>query len=95
MDSLWPDGVRTREDMRRYAETLFGHCEIEDLLSGTEFENYPLCYLIRVKGACRQDDWEMWPNLINDAMKATVETHRKADIIQVKSTVKRSKNTPV
>ena len=85
MDSLWPDGVRTREDMRRYAETLFGHCEIEDLLRGAEFENYPLCYLFRVKGACRQDHWQRWTNLIDEAMQATVEMFGRADIIQVKS----------
>ena len=34
MSSSWPVGVTTEEDMHRYAETLFGNCEIDNLLTG-------------------------------------------------------------
>ena len=87
MTSSWPEGVTTQEDMHLYAKTLFGDCEIENLLTGMEFDAYPGCFLIRVKGACNQGNWEMWPDLIDDAMEATVETYGRPDIIQVKSKV--------
>ena len=78
MSSVWPDGVTTLQDMYDYARTLFGGCEIEDLLEGTEFDkNYSGCFLIRVKGACDQGDWKKWPDLIEDAMQTTVKTHGK------------------
>ena len=34
MSSSWPVGVTTQEDMHRYAQTLFGNCKIENLLTG-------------------------------------------------------------
>ena len=40
-----------------------------------------------MKGACNQGDWTTWPDLIDEAMKATVETYGYPDIIQVKSKV--------
>ena len=84
MSSSWPDGVTTLQDMYHYARILFGGCEIENLLQGTEFDGYyPGCFLIRVKGACDQGDWKKWPELIEDAMKTTLETYRDASIIQV------------
>ena len=52
-----------------------------------EFDAYPGCFLIRVKGACNQGNWKRWPDLIDEAMKATVETYGYPDIIQVKSKV--------
>ena len=87
MSSSWPVGVTTQEDMHRYAKTLFGNCKIENLLTGMEFDAYPGCFLIRVKGACMQGDWQNWPHLIDAAMKATVETYGRPDVIQVKSKV--------
>ena len=80
MSSSWPVGVTTEEDMHCYAKTLFGNCRIENLLTGTPFETYLGCFLIRVKGACNQDNWKKWPDLINDAMKDTVTTYARADI---------------
>ena len=56
MSASWPGGVTTQEDMHRYANTLFGDCEIENLLTGTNFDGYPGCFLIRVKGACMSED---------------------------------------
>ena len=85
MSSSWPVGVTTQEDMHRHAITLFGNCEIENLLTGMEFDAYPGCFLIRVKGACNQGNWKGWPDLIDEAMKAIVETYGRPDIIQVKS----------
>ena len=87
MSSSWPVGVTTQEDMHRYAKTLFGDCKIENLLTGMPFDGYPGCFLIRVKGACNQGNWKRWPDLIDEAMKATVETYGRPDIIQVKSKV--------
>ena len=96
MRSSWPVGVTTQEDMRLYAKTLFGYCKIENLLTGTPFDGRPGCFLIRVKGACNQGGWEMWPRLIDDAMKAIVDTFERPDIIQVKSKVKGApSSTPV
>ena len=87
MRSSWPVGVTTEEDMYEYAKTLFGNCKIENLLTGTEFDNtYPGCFLIRVKNACNQGNWITWPKLINEAMSATVATYGP-DIIHVKSKV--------
>ena len=85
MSSSWPVGVTTAKDMRCYANTLFGDCEIEDLLTGTPFDRHPGCHLIRVKGACNQGDWKGLPDLTDEAMKNTVDTYQRADIIQVKS----------
>ena len=85
MSSSWPVGVTTQEDMHLYAKTLFGDCTIEDLLTDVEFNASPGRFLIRVKGACNQGNWKEWPKLIDEAMKATVETYGRADIIQVKS----------
>ena len=87
MSSSWPLGVTTQEDMHRYAKTLFGDCKIEDLLTGTQFDADPECLLIRVKDVCNQGNWKAWPNLMEEAMKETVETYRRPDIIQVKSKV--------
>ena len=87
MSSSWPVGVTTQEDMHRYANTLFGNCEIENLLTGMPFDGYSGCFLIRVKGACNKGNWKIWPDLIDEAMKATVETYGRPDIIQVKSRV--------
>ena len=85
MRSSWPLGVTTQEDMRRYAKTLFGDCEIENLLTGMPFDGNPGCFLIRVKGACNEGNWERWPDLIDEAMKDTVELYGTSDVIQVKS----------
>ena len=85
MSSSWPVGVTTQEDMHRYAKTLFGDCKIENLLTGTSFDNNPGCYLIRVKGACNNGEWKMWPNVIDNAMTATVQTYGRDDVIQAKS----------
>ena len=87
MESSWPVGVTSLEDMCCYAKMLFGKCEIENLLKGTAFEAYPRCFLIRVKGACNKGNWTTWPKLIDAAMKATVDTYGYADCIQVKSRV--------
>ena len=87
MSSSWPVGVTTQEDMHRYAKTLFADCEIESLLTGMAFDGCPGCFLIRVKGACNKGNWKNWPDLIDDAMKATVDTYGRSDIIQVKSKV--------
>ena len=73
--------------MQRYAETLFGDCKIENLLTGMQFDASPGRFVIRVTGACNQGNWETWPALIDDAMKETVDTYRREDIIQVKSKV--------
>ena len=86
MSSSWPVGVTTQEDMHRYAQTLFGNCEIEDLLKDLPFEECSGCFLIRVKGACNKGDWKKWPQLIDDAMKETVQFYGKA-VIEVKSRV--------
>ena len=55
MRSSWPDGVTNYEDMRSYANTLFGEqCTIEDLLREVpEFAKKDGRFLIRVKGACK------------------------------------------
>ena len=74
MTFSWPVGVTAQEDMHCYAKTLFGNCKIENLLTDTAFEGNPGCFLIRVKGACNQGNWKMWPDLIDEAMEATVET---------------------
>ena len=74
MRSSWPVGVTTKEDMHLYAKMLFGNCKIENMLTGTPFDAYPGCFLIRVKGACNQGNRKMWPDLIDEAMEATVET---------------------
>ena len=89
MRSSWPDGVTTTDDMVRYAQTLFPGCEIEDLLTGVGFDTCDLtgCFLIRVKGACKEGNWKNWPVLIDDAMKATVDRYGYPDVIQVKSKV--------
>ena len=87
MQSSWPVGVTTEEDMRSYAKALFGECTIENLLTGLDFDRPQGCFLIRVKDACKQGNWERWPGLINDAMKETVDTYRREDVIQVKSKV--------
>ena len=87
MSSSWPVGVTTQEDMHRYAKTLFGDCEIENLLTGMPFGGYPGCFLIRVKGACNKGPWNSWPDLIDEAMKDTVKTYGRQDIIQVKAKV--------
>ena len=87
MNSSWPVGVTTLDDMRCDAKTLFGNCQIENLLTGMPFDGYSGCFLIRVKGACNQGNWKKWPDLIDEAMKATVETYGRPDIIQVKSRV--------
>ena len=85
MSSSWPVGVTTAKDMRCYANTLFGVCEIEDLLTGTPFDRNPGCHLIRVKGACNQGDWNTWPDLTEKAMQSTVDMYERPDIIQVKA----------
>ena len=83
MTSSWPEGVTTQEDMHLYAETLFGDCEIENLLTGTQFDAHPGCFLIRVKGACNKGDWNKWPELIDEAMKTTVlKPMERAEIIE-------------
>ena len=87
MSSSWPVGVTTQEDMRRYAKTLFGNCETENLLTGTEFDGRPGCLLIRVKCAGHQGNWEDLPDLIDWAMQDTVKIYGRPDIIQAKSKV--------
>ena len=96
MSSSWPVGVTTQEDMERYATTLFGNCRMENLLAGTPFDGCSECILIRVKGACNQVNWDMWPKLIEDAMQDTVATYGRLDIIQAKTKVKGAPSgTPV
>ena len=73
--------------MRSYAKALFGECTIENLLTGVDFDRPKGCFLIRVKDACNQGNWKTWPGLIDDAMKETVDTYGRADIIQAKSKV--------
>ena len=85
MSSSWPVGVTTQEDLNRYARTLFGDCKIENLLTGTPFARYPGCFLIRVKGACNNGEWKIWPELIDKAMEAAVQTYGRDDVIQAKS----------
>ena len=87
MRSSWPAGVTTQDDMRRYARTLFGNCEIENLLTDTELDGRPGCHLIRVKGAGYQRDWEEWPGLTDSAMEDTVRIYGRPDVIQAKSRV--------
>ena len=71
--------------MRRYSETLFGRCTIENLLAGLPFDEIPGCVLFRVKDACNKGDWKIGPGLIDAALKEAVEAHGRDDIIQVKS----------
>ena len=72
MSSSWPDGVTTLQGMFRFAQALLGNCKMEDWLQGTDFENYhPGCFLIRVKDVCFKYDWQLWPNLIEEAMQTT------------------------
>ena len=82
--------LQPTQDNQAVQVPAFGHCEI-DLLRGTPFHNHPWCFLSRAKGACNQDDWKMCPDLIDKAMKATVETFHRPDIIQVKSKVSGAK----
>ena len=89
MSSSWPVGVTTQEDMRRYARTLFGNCETENLLTGTEFDRRPGCHLIRVKCAGYQGNWRDLPQLIDWAMQDTVRIYGRPDVIQAKSRVER------
>ena len=42
---------------------------------------------LRAKGACNEGEWKRWPGLIDEAMKATVATYGRPDVIQVKSRV--------
>ena len=79
-----PEAVRTYQHMCMYARTLFGDCNIENLLTGTTFD-WPGCFLIRVKGACTKGNWQKWPDLIDDAMQETVRLYERRDIIEVKS----------
>ena len=96
MSSSWPVGVPTQEDMHLYAITLFGNCEIENLLTGMPFDGYSVCFLIRVKGACNKGHWKSWPDLIDEAMKDTVGIYGRQDIIQVTARVARApSSTPV
>ena len=86
MSSSWPVGVTTQEDMHRYAKTLFGDCKIENLLTGTQCDAYPGCFLIRVKGACKQGEWKDWPTLTEQAMSDRTSevdfAKAKAELIQ-------------
>ena len=84
MNSSWPAGVSTLEDMLLYARTLFDDCVIENLLTGTDFDGYPGCFLIRVKGACTKGDWVRWPELIAKAMTDTALTYGRPEVMQVK-----------
>ena len=89
ISSSWPDGVSTYKDMLTYAQTLFGECEIENLLTDTPFDGYLGCYLIRAKGACNQDDWQEWPGLMVQAMDEIQRLHEGGRVIEVKSKVAR------
>ena len=71
MTSSWPVGVTTQKDMYHYAKTLFGDCKTENLLKDTSFDRHPGCFLIRVKGACKQGNWESWADLVDEAITAT------------------------
>ena len=96
MSYSWPVGVTTQEDMHRYAKTLFGDCKIENFLTGMPFDARPGCFLIRVKGACNQGNWKTWPDLFGEAMKASVATYGRPDVIQVKSRIAAApSSTPV
>ena len=79
MNSSSPVDVTTQTDMHRYAQTLFGNCTKENLLAGSPYDGIPVCFLIRVKGACNDGNSKIWPDLFDEAYKATVETHGRAD----------------
>ena len=51
--------------MHRYAQTLFGNCTKENLLAGSPYEGIPVCFLIRVKGACNDGNSKIWPDLFD------------------------------
>ena len=86
MKNSWPLGVTTQSDMERYAKTLFPNGTIENLMPGLPLEWQKAgCLFIRVKGACNEGDWKIWPGLIGAAMKATVATYGRPYVIQVKS----------
>ena len=85
MSISWPAGVTTQEDMDNYARTLFGNCTIVHLLTGTPVDGHPGCFLIRVKGACNNGEWNIWLDLIDKATEATVPTYGRDDVIHVKS----------
>ena len=57
-----------------------------NLLTGITCDGYSGRFLIRVKGACNKFDWDMWPELIEEAMQATVTTY--GNPISYKSRVK-------
>ena len=73
MSSSWPDGVTTLKDMHRYAETLVGNHKIENLLTGTPFDNSPGRFLIRVKGACNTGEWKSLAGLLEKANRRSKE----------------------
>ena len=76
MSISWPAGVTTQEDMT----TMLVH-----LLTGTPVDGHPGCFLIRVKGACNNGEWNIWLDLIDKATEATVPTYGRDDVIHVKS----------
>ena len=38
------------------------------------FDGNPGCFLIRVKGACNEGNWERWPDLIDEATTTGIMT---------------------
>ena len=97
MQSSWPDGVTSYQDMCSHAKTLFSEqCTIEDLLRDVpEFAKRDGCFLIRVKGACNKGNWTSWPKLIDEAMTATENVWtRRCHTSQVQS-IRCHSSTPV
>ena len=87
MPSSWPNGVTSYEDMCAYAKSLFGQeCVIEDLLQDVpDFANRQGVFLIRIKGATRNNQWEKWPQLMDKAMTRVCGMYHGSDCITVKA----------
>ena len=74
----WTVGVRTQEDVHRFAETLFGDCEKENLLAGTPFDRPSVCFLIRRKAPYGlRGDWNFWPKC--DGCHLNILVNQKGD----------------
>ena len=86
MENSWPHGVTTLDDMYQFSRKLFGKEHvIENLLKDTDFDVPSGCFLIRVKGACKQDDWVEWPGLIDEAMKETMDVWGEKTVVEVRA----------
>ena len=79
---IWPFGVNTDADAKRYTETLYGPgLDIEDLFKGTAFETLARkegAGLWRIKGACADGTaYANWPELTEEIMRH-VQQHAAA-----------------